>query len=72
MQGVGALGLLGAGIAGGKALKARYRTTQKGHAKAVADRDAWKNQMAETFKGTKYSNLPDYGQVRRKKNKIRG
>lgn len=54
----GGIGLLGASIASGKALKAKYRTTAKGHAKAVADRDAWRNQMAETFKGTKYANLP--------------
>ena len=54
--------LIGAGIGGlasgayyaGKSSAARYRTTKEGHDKAVAQRNAWKNQMAEVFKGTKY------------------
>ena len=53
-----AAGAVGAGVAGAKAIAAKYRTTEKGHAKAVAKRNAWRNQMAETFKGTKYASLP--------------
>lgn len=38
----------------GKAIASKYRTTAKGHAKAVAKRDAWKKSMQEAFKGTQY------------------
>lgn len=51
----GALGLIGSGIAGAKAIAAKNLTTEKGHAKAVAERDAWKNEMKSAFKGTKYA-----------------
>ena len=67
--GVGALGLGAAAITKGKALAAKYRTTAKGHAKAVTKRDAFKNAMAENFKGTKYKDLPDFGKVYYEKNK---
>ncbi|MDT3387315.1 MAG: hypothetical protein LIR46_06070 [Bacteroidota bacterium] len=33
---------------------AKYRTTPKGHAKAVAKRNAWKKEMDKAFKGTPY------------------
>lgn len=52
---VGAAGLLASTIAGGKAVAAKYRTTEKGHAKAVSERDAWKREMNKAFKGTKYA-----------------
>ena len=47
-------GLGTAAIAKGKAVAAKYRTTAKGHAKAVAKRDAWKREMNKAFKGTQY------------------
>ena len=50
----GGVGLLGAAVAGGKALQAKRRTSAQGHAKAVAERDAWKKEMNKAFKGTKY------------------
>lgn len=46
-----------------RALAAKYRTSDKGHAKAVAKRDAWKREIRDTFKGTKY----DASKRRRKK-----
>lgn len=49
---IGALGL--AAYNKGKSIAAKQRTTSKGHAKAVAKRDAWRNQMNEVFAGTKY------------------
>ena len=39
----------------GRGIAAKYRTTKKGHAKAVAKRDAWKREMDAAFKGTKYA-----------------
>lgn len=57
------LGIAGAGtaaIAKGKAIAAKRRTTEKGHAKAVSERDAWKKEMKSAFSGTKYANLPPY------------
>lgn len=43
----------------GKALAAKRRTTEKGHTKAVAKRDAWRKEMQNAFKGTKYASLPE-------------
>lgn len=60
------VGLLGAGIAGSKALAAKRRTTEKGHAKAVAKRDAWRKEMQNAFKGTKYAKLPEVKSKQRK------
>lgn len=42
----------------GKGLAAKYRTTKRGHAKAVAKAKNFRNEMAEVFKDTKYSKLP--------------
>lgn len=42
----------------GKGLAAKYRTTKRGHDKAVAKAKHFRNEMAEVFKGTKYSKLP--------------
>lgn len=64
-----AIGLAGLGTAvyqKGKAIAAKRRTTQKGHAKAVAKRNAWENEMRKSFSGTKYSNLPNVTKKRRK------
>lgn len=47
------------GYAGARSLAAANRTTDKGHAKAVAKRNAWKKEMQSAFKGTKYQNLPE-------------
>lgn len=41
-----------------RSVAAKHRTTTKGHAKAVAKRDAWKKEMQSAFKGTKYKDLP--------------
>ena len=38
----------------GRAIAAKRRTTDKGHAKAVAKRDAFQKEMNAAFKGTKY------------------
>lgn len=65
--GVAALGYGTAVGAKIKAHAAKKRTTVAGHAKAVANRDAWRNQMAETFKGTKYANLPSVSKKVKKK-----
>ena len=56
--GIGALGLGTAAVSKAKAHAAKKRTTTEGHAKAVAERDAWKKEMQSAFKGTKYSNMP--------------
>jgi len=67
------LAALGAGLIGkegyhaGKAIAAMYRTTEKGHAKAVAKRDAWKKEMKSAFKGTQYDAS---GSVRKKKKRV--
>lgn len=57
----GGIGAVGLGISAGAAImskRAKNLTTAKGHAKAVAKRDAWKKQMQSAFKGTQYANLP--------------
>lgn len=59
------LGGLGyAGYAGTRSLIAKHRTTSKGHAKAVAKRDAWKKEMQSTFKGAQFDAS---GSVKKKK-----
>ena len=55
------------GYAGARSLAAARRQTSKGHAKAVAKRDAWKKEMKSAFKGTKYQNLPEVKKSTRKK-----
>ena len=62
--GVGVAGLGTAAIAKGKAIAAKRRTTDKGHAKAVAERDAWKKEMQSAFKGTQFDAS---GSVKKKK-----
>lgn len=47
VAGLGALGY--AGYAGGRSLAAKYRITKKGHAKAVAKRNAFKKEMDYVF-----------------------
>lgn len=55
---------LGVGIAGmgtaayqtGRAIASKYRTTKRGHAKAVAKRDKFKKEMNNAFKGTRFDN----------------
>ena len=54
--GVATVGLGVAAYQKGKAIVAKRRTTAKGHAKAVAKRNEWRNQMNNVFAGTKYSN----------------
>jgi hypothetical protein len=66
--GIGALGLGTAAVAKGKAIAAKKRTTEKGHAKALADRDAWKNEMKSAFKGTKYAGRYTVSTKKRRKN----
>ena len=59
----------GLGVAAGMKLAskvAKNRTTAKGHAKAVAKRDAWKKSMQEAFKGTKYEKLPNQNKKKRR------
>ena len=59
----------GLGVAAGMKLAskvAKNRTTTKGHAKAVAKRDAWKKNMQEVFKGTKYEKLPNQNKKKRR------
>lgn len=52
---VGVLGLGTAAYQAGKGVAAKYRTTKKGHAKAVAKRNAWKREMDTAFAGTRYA-----------------
>ncbi len=54
--GIGAVGLGAAAYHKSRALAAKYRITNKGHINAVAKRDAWQNEMAKVFSGTKYRN----------------
>lgn len=54
-----AVGIGGLGTALGSALASRHvrkRTTKEGHAKAVAERDSFKNEMKKQFAGTAYAN----------------
>ena len=53
----GALGAWGAYNLG-KGIAAKRRTTAKGHAKAQAKAQNFRNEMKGAFKGTKYSKLP--------------
>lgn len=55
---IGAAGLATGAVLGGKAALHKYRTTEKGHAKAVEKRKDWEKEMRQTFKGTKYASLP--------------
>ena len=57
-------GLATSGVAGALALKSAYNASKKGHAKAVAERDAWKKEMKSAFKGTQYDAS---GSVKKKK-----
>lgn len=52
---VGALGY--AGYSKARAAIAKSRTTEKGHAKAVARRQEQFNKMMNTFAGTPYADL---------------
>lgn len=54
MIGAGAIGMGAAAYQAGKAITSKYRTTKKGHAKAVAKRDAFRKEMNAAFKGTRY------------------
>lgn len=72
--GIGLGGYLYTGYAGARSLMAKYRQTQKGHAKAVAKRDAWQKEMKNAFKGTKYANSinpQDFGKEYYKRNKTK-
>lgn len=53
--GVGLAGIGASAYHTGKGIATRYRTTKKGHAKAVSKRDAWKKEMKSTFRKTKYA-----------------
>lgn len=46
---------------------AKDRITKKGHAKAVAERDAWKKEMYKAFKGTKYDQMTGAGTFKKKR-----
>ncbi len=51
----------GTGMAVANAIRshaAKKRTTPEGHAKAVAERNAWQKEMKSAFAGTKYAGLP--------------
>lgn len=72
--GVAIAGLGYGGYAGMRSLAAKYRQTLKGHAKAVAKRDAWQKEMKSAFKGTKYANSinpQDFGKEYYKRNKTK-
>ena len=58
MVGTGVIGMGVAAYQARKAISSKYRTTKKGHAKAVAKRDAFRKEMNEAFKGTKYASKP--------------
>lgn len=64
------IGTMGTGAVK-KAIAKHRMTSKKYNAKAVAKRDAWRNEMAKTFKGTKYAKLPDLGGNQKKKSKGR-
>lgn len=49
------------------AYRAKKLTTSAGHAKAVAERDAWKNEMKSAFKGTKYAGQYSVSTKKRRK-----
>lgn len=53
-----AAGLAKTGAHVHEAIASKRRSTVKGHAKAVAKRDAWRKQMSSAFKGTEYASLP--------------
>ncbi len=57
--------LLWGGVSGGagayqlaRAMRAKHRTTAKGHAKAKAKADAFRKEMKTAFRKTKYAKLP--------------
>lgn len=52
---VGIAGLGAAAYQKARAMSAKRRSTGKVHAKAVAKRDAWRNEMAKVFAGTQYA-----------------
>ena len=52
--GVGVAGMGTAAYQTGRAIASKYRTTKRGHAKAVAKRDRFVREMNEAFAGTKY------------------
>lgn len=62
----------------GKAIAAKHRSTKRGHAKAVAKRDAFKREMDKAFAGTQYasrsskSGTPRQGKKRRSSGRIKG
>ena len=52
--GVGVAGMGTAAYQTGRAIASKYRTTKRGHAKAVAKRDRFVREMNDAFAGTKY------------------
>lgn len=52
--GVGVAGMGTAAYQTGRAIASKYRTTKRGHAKAVAKRDKFVREMNDAFAGTKY------------------
>lgn len=69
LAGIGAAALGTAAYQAGRAVAAKRRTTAKGHAKAVAKRDAFKREMDRAFAGTVYQQKN--GGVNRKRLKKR-
>ena len=56
LSGLTSVGLAAkSGYHAGKAIASKYRTTKKGHARAVAKANAWKSEMDKAFAGTKYA-----------------
>lgn len=58
-SGISIAGLGYGGYSGIKSIASYYRTTPKGHGKAVAKRNAFEKEMKKTFKSTPYSD-PSY------------
>ena len=63
---VGAAGFGTAAYQKGRAIAAKYRTTQKGHAKAVAKRDAFEREMRNAFAGTAFEKAPSKRRKRKR------
>lgn len=80
--GVSLAGLGYGGYSGIKSMAAYYRTTPKGHSKAVAKKSAFEKEMKKTFKNTPYSdpsywakadyklNKKSYDRARKKRKKV--
>lgn len=64
-SGISLAGLGYGGYSGIKSMASYYRTTPKGHSKALAKKSAFEKEMNKAFAGTKYATKPRHAKKRK-------